>query len=119
MYVRTSAVVLQSRQIVRNFVAIYMFHEKKKCCATKKKNDSMTMIMYKTQPLTYEEPHVRLPIQPMLVHLAQDPPRSHHVEQADDDPRVLPAEVPHRVRRVRQERLPGHDLYTDFLAMRF
>lgn len=54
----------------------------------------------------------------MFVNLAEHAPGRHHVEQADDDARVLPAKVAHGVRWVRQERLPRHDLNACFLAVR-
>lgn len=37
----------------------------------------------------YEEPHVGLAVQLLMIELAEHPPRGHHVEQADDYPRVL------------------------------
>lgn len=38
---------------------------------------------------TYEEPHVGLAVQLLVIELAKYPPRGHHVEEADDYSRVL------------------------------
>lgn len=39
----------------------------------------------------YEEPHVGLAVQLLVIELAEHPSRGHDVEQADDYPRVLTA----------------------------
>lgn len=70
----------------------------------------------RTQTLTDEEPHVRPAVQLLAVHLAQHAARGHHVEQADDNPGVLAAQISHRIGRIGEERLARDDLDGGLLA---
>lgn len=65
---------------------------------------------------TNEEPHVRASVQLLAVHFAQDAPRGHHVEQADDNPGVLSPQIAHRIGRIGEERLSRDDLDGRLLA---
>jgi len=49
-------------------------------------------------------------VEVLFVDLAEDPPGSHDVEEAHDNPGILAAEVLDGVRRVADEALPGDDL---------
>lgn len=48
-----------------------------------------------------EKPHVTFPIEVLVIQFAKNSPRGHHVKQADDDPGVLAAKIPHRVGGIR------------------